>query len=161
MCRRGIAASYRAANRMAFRRTPSPAPCYPPGVTSDPAETRPDPAADPGPPEAGLQDDGRQDDGRQDYDRSADGPPVDATALLRMAIGFYGIVVVFALGYALISGGLGTLLGAEPPTLPALVGGLGLGLALVLLSRVGARAWPPMLRMSEALADLIASGAIS
>jgi membrane protease YdiL (CAAX protease family) len=72
-----------------------------------------------------------------------------------MALGFYGVVAVFAVGYALFSGGLGTLFGRRMPELPGLLAGLGLGLALVLLSRVGARAWPPMRKMSEALADLL------
>jgi len=75
--------------------------------------------------------------------------------LLRMALAFYGVVALFAFGYALFSGGLGTLLGSRLPGVPDLVIGIGLGVVLVVLSRVGARAWPAMGRMSETLADLL------
>ena len=76
-------------------------------------------------------------------------------AILKMALGFYGVVAVFAFGYALFSGGLASLFGTRSLELPGLLAGLGLGVALVLLSRVGARAWPPMRKMSETLADLL------
>lgn len=75
--------------------------------------------------------------------------------LLHVAAPFYGVVVLFAFGYALFSGGLPDLFGEAAPTLPGLVGALGLGLALVVLARVGNRSWRPMTRLTEALAEWI------
>jgi membrane protease YdiL (CAAX protease family) len=78
---------------------------------------------------------------------------------MRMALPFYGVVTLFAVGYALFSGGLGDLLALfafDDPDLPwEVLGGLGIGLTLVLLTRVGARGWRPMARLTDRLADLL------
>jgi membrane protease YdiL (CAAX protease family) len=87
--------------------------------------------------------------------------PAPAPSLLRLALPFYGIVVVFAFGYALFSGGILALLVTLDPTRdPArlaagLAGAVGIALALVVLTRVATRAWRPFGRMSESLTTLI------
>jgi membrane protease YdiL (CAAX protease family) len=70
-------------------------------------------------------------------------------------------VALFAFGYALFSGGLPALLRTLDPTrepgrlAAGLAGALGIALALVLLTRVGARAWRPFARMTDGLAEMI------
>jgi membrane protease YdiL (CAAX protease family) len=82
-------------------------------------------------------------------------PRTRGAELVRLALPFYGVVALFAFGYALFSGVLDRLFGESWPNLAGLGVGVGLGLALVVLSRVGARGWAPMARMTDSLAELI------
>ena len=66
----------------------------------------------------------------------------DVRWLVRMALVFYGIVALFALGFSLFSGSIGSLFAEKLPNVGNLLGGLGVGLAIVALTRVGFRAWP-------------------
>jgi len=75
--------------------------------------------------------------------------------LVRLALPFYGLVALFAFGYALFTNHLATLFGEAAPTGPHLVVAAGVGLALVPLARVGARAWRPMTRAVDALAGFL------
>jgi membrane protease YdiL (CAAX protease family) len=75
--------------------------------------------------------------------------------LLRLAVPFYGIVALFALGYALFTNQITLLFGEQMPTLAHLAAGLGVGLALVGLTRALTRSWAPMTRMADGLSDLL------
>ena len=76
-------------------------------------------------------------------------------SLLRIAAVVYGVIVVFAFGFAFLQKQLGTLFGEALPTGTHLLAGLGVGLALVVLSRLAARSWPPMTHLVDGLADVI------
>jgi hypothetical protein len=76
-------------------------------------------------------------------------------AWLRLATGFYALVALFAAGFALFTHGWKTLFGETSAEGAELLGGLAVGLALVALTRVGARSWRPMTRMADGLADLL------
>lgn len=71
----------------------------------------------------------------------------DGRRLIRLAVAFYGVVTVFAVGYDLfarVRGGAeyeGPLLGFSLPGLPHLAAGLAIGLVLVAVTRVGMKAW--------------------
>jgi len=94
-------------------------------------------------------------------------PPVEPTlesvpredergrALLRIALPFYGIVALFAVGFALFSAGITRLFGEVAARPTGLLGGLGVGLGLVALTRVGASGWAPMVRMTRSLEELV------
>jgi membrane protease YdiL (CAAX protease family) len=89
-----------------------------------------------------------------------DAPPVPPTppgapSFLRLAGGFYAIVTLFALGFALFSENLSTLLGEKPLEWTGVAAAAGIALALVGLVRVGARAWTPMERAARAGAALL------
>jgi membrane protease YdiL (CAAX protease family) len=71
--------------------------------------------------------------------------------MLRFAAGLYGIVTVFALGYALFSGEIGRILGTDYPSVNGLLGALAIAAVLIVLSRVGVQAWTPMRRMADEL----------
>jgi membrane protease YdiL (CAAX protease family) len=71
--------------------------------------------------------------------------------LWRLVAGFYGIVTVFALGYALFSGNLGTVLGERAPSAGGVLGALGIAAGLVVLARVGVHLWPPVARTADAI----------
>ena len=77
-------------------------------------------------------------------------PACPRPSLLRGALAFYGIVGLFAVGYAVFSGGSSTLFGERAAQGKELAAGLGFALVLAALTRVGARAWKPMGRAAEA-----------
>lgn len=81
--------------------------------------------------------------------------PSAGRVLLGMAVPFYALVALFAVGYALFTGGIATLFGETRAEGAELLGGLGVGLGLVALTRVGARSWGPMTRMTDALEGLL------
>jgi membrane protease YdiL (CAAX protease family) len=61
-----------------------------------------------------------------------------------MAIGFYGVVALFAFGYALFSQNLYQFLGDQAPTGAALLGGLAFGAVIVGVTRLGLKVWSVM-----------------
>lgn len=82
-------------------------------------------------------------------------PTRDPWWLVRIAGAVYGAITLFALGYAFLQDQLHTVFGAAWPTGPQWLAGLGVGLALVLLSRIAARVWPPMTRLVDGLTDAV------
>lgn len=63
---------------------------------------------------------------------------------MRLATSFYGVVLLFSIGYALFSdglSGLGALFGEKAPTLPTLLAGIGVGLVIVGVTRLGVKMW--------------------
>ncbi len=80
-------------------------------------------------------------------------PP--ASRIRRVALGFYGIVTLFAVGYALFSGNIKLLFGEREPTLVGLLGALGLAVGLVALWRMGVRLWKPVASATDDLEALI------
>jgi hypothetical protein len=75
--------------------------------------------------------------------------------VLRIALPVYGIVALFAVGYAAFSEHLSTLLGEGSPELKELAAAAGFALVLVALTRVGARAWAPLARAARAGAEVL------
>ena len=69
-------------------------------------------------------------------------PPEAGSGLLRLALGFYGVVTIFAFGYALFSKSLYQIFGEQGPTWPALLGGLAFGGIIVGITRLGLKVWP-------------------
>lgn len=82
-------------------------------------------------------------------------PSRDPWWLVRIAGAVYGAIVLFALGYAFLQDQLHTLFGVAWPTGPQWLAGVGVGLALVLLSRIAARIWPPMTRLVDGLTQAV------
>jgi membrane protease YdiL (CAAX protease family) len=81
--------------------------------------------------------------------------PPRAPSLLRRAVAFYGVVTLFAVGFALFSENLSLLFGEKPLEWKGVLAALGIGLALVGLTRLGARAWKPMGRAARAGAEML------
>ena len=79
----------------------------------------------------------------------------DVRWLVRMALIFYGIVALFALGYALFSGSIGSLFGEKMPNVGNLLGGIGVGVAIVALTRVGVRTWPAIERAAREFSQML------
>ena len=75
--------------------------------------------------------------------------------LVRLAIFFYGVVALFAFGYAIFSGHIGTLLGEGPPRLQHVLAAVGVGLIIVAGSRVGVRIWKPFARAAEVAGGML------
>ncbi len=75
--------------------------------------------------------------------------------LVRLAAGFYGITLLFAVGYALFSGTIRTLFGTQGPSVGHLLAAVGVGGLVVGASHVAARAVPVVDRAWKALADLL------
>ena len=82
-------------------------------------------------------------------------PAGDGRSLVRLAAGFYGLVALFAFGFALFSKNLGTLLGEKPPYWSHVLASIGIGLVLVALSRVGVRVWSSVAGAATELARLL------
>lgn len=82
-------------------------------------------------------------------------PTRAAPSLLGSALAFYGIVTLFAVGYALFSGDVRTLLGERACEPKELAAALGFALALAGLVRVGAKAWKPLGRAAQVGGDLL------
>lgn len=74
---------------------------------------------------------------------------------LGAAVAFYGLVTLFALGYALLSGRPASLVGERWPSAALLAGGVGAGLLLVALSHVASRVWSAAARARETLVQVI------
>jgi membrane protease YdiL (CAAX protease family) len=70
--------------------------------------------------------------------------------LLKRVLPFYGVVTLFAVGYALFSGGAATLLGERACEPKELAAALGIALLLAGLARVGMKGWKPLKRAAEA-----------
>lgn len=82
-------------------------------------------------------------------------PPPRAPSLLRRVLPFYGVVILFALGYSLFSDEIGVLFGDKPLQLKSLAAALGIALGLVAVARVGSRAWAPLERAADAARVLL------
>jgi len=81
------------------------------------------------------------------------------TGMVKLAAGFYGVVLLFAVGYALFSGNheIKLILGTQVPTVPALLAGLGVGLVIVGVVRVGVQVLPAIDNASRALGEILGS----
>ncbi|MFO0933216.1 MAG: CPBP family intramembrane glutamic endopeptidase [Planctomycetota bacterium] len=80
---------------------------------------------------------------------------VPAPGLVRLAAGFYGITVLFAVGYALFSGTIRTLFGTQGPSVGHLLAAVGMGALVVGASHLAARASPVVDRAWQALEALL------
>lgn len=69
-------------------------------------------------------------------------PAPPSSPLVRIAGTFYAVVALFAFGYALFSGGIGSLFGTAAPNIGGLLGGIGIGVVIVAVTRVGVKMWP-------------------
>ena len=69
--------------------------------------------------------------------------PIAGSGIVRLATGFYGVVGLFAVGFALFSDDVGILLmfGEKAPEPAGLLAGIGVGLVIVGVTRVGVRMW--------------------
>jgi membrane protease YdiL (CAAX protease family) len=113
----------------AYHAAPLPTPPAPPALPA----TAPPPAPAPAPARV-----------------AAPGP-----SLVRLAAGFYAITVLFAVGYALFSGTIGTLFGTQGPTVGHILAAVGLGALVVGASHLAARASPVVDRAWKALEALL------
>jgi membrane protease YdiL (CAAX protease family) len=94
--------------------------------------------------------------------RPTGSPPSDV-GLVRLAAAFYGVVTVFALGYAFfdrIQRGSGAIegevfLGLGLPTLGGLLSGIAVGLVIVGVVHVGLRVLPPVETAARIFADIL------
>jgi membrane protease YdiL (CAAX protease family) len=82
-------------------------------------------------------------------------PAVEGRRLLRTAAGFYGITVLFALGYAVFSGTITTVFGEQSPAAGSVLAAVVIGFAIVGLCRLGDHTVPAVRRASDALAKLL------
>jgi membrane protease YdiL (CAAX protease family) len=74
---------------------------------------------------------------------------------VRLAAGFYGVVLLFAVGYATFSGTISTLFGERAPGGGTLLAAVVVGFGIVGLSRLGAVALPTVDRAADALHGLL------
>ncbi|HVG93707.1 MAG TPA: CPBP family intramembrane glutamic endopeptidase [Planctomycetota bacterium] len=84
-------------------------------------------------------------------------PPAPAAGrtLVRYAVGFYAVVLIFAVGYAAFSSGLKTLFGERAPEPGQLLAALALGLGIVGLCHVGDRAFPAVRRAGDSFTEIL------
>lgn len=87
--------------------------------------------------------------------------PTDEPRLLRLAVGFYAIVTVFAIGYALFSGGLRTLFGESFPGPGNVLAAILVAAGVVGLCHLGDRIFPQVRRAGDALIGLLGPISIS
>ena len=74
-------------------------------------------------------------------------PEASGRQLIGLAMRLYALVILFAFGCSLFSGHIGTFLGEHPfPGIPPLLGGIAVGLAIVALTRIGAKLLLPVAR---------------
>jgi membrane protease YdiL (CAAX protease family) len=86
----------------------------------------------------------------------ATGPTAErGWSLLRAAGVFYGIVVLFAFGYAVFSGTSKTLFGEQAPSGAWILGGIGVGLAVVAACHLGRRSMAFLERAADALTEVL------
>ncbi len=88
-------------------------------------------------------------------------PPTDEPRLLRLAIGFYAIVTVFSVGYALFSGGLGTLFGDSFPSAGNVLASVLVAAGVVGMCHLGDRLFPQVRRAGDALIGLLGPVSVS
>jgi hypothetical protein len=67
----------------------------------------------------------------------------------------YGVVAVFAVGFALFSGAASRLLGDQAPNPAELLAGLAVGGILAAATLLGERAWGPFARATKALTEML------
>jgi len=82
-------------------------------------------------------------------------PEERARSILRPAVTFYGVVVLFALGYAVFSGQSGVLFGEKAPTLLWLLAGIATGLVVVAACHLARRTIRSFDRAADAISDLL------
>jgi membrane protease YdiL (CAAX protease family) len=82
-------------------------------------------------------------------------PGARARSILRPAATFYGIVVLFAAGYAVFSNKSSVLFGEQAPTPLWLLAGVGAGLVVVALCHLGRKTVPALDRAADALIDIL------
>jgi membrane protease YdiL (CAAX protease family) len=74
---------------------------------------------------------------------------------VRMALGFYGIVFLFAFGYALFSGTIATLFGEQYPSGGSVLFGIFVGLGIVGVCQMGLRTLPWIRRSADTITELV------
>ncbi len=87
--------------------------------------------------------------------------PTEEPRLLRLAIGFYAIVTVFAIGYALFSGGLRTLFGVAFPSAANVLAAILVAVGVVGMCHLGDRIFPQVRRAGDALIGLLGPVSVS
>ena len=76
-------------------------------------------------------------------------------SVLQTALGFYGIVIVFASGYAFFSGQIKTLFGESWPGLGHVLSAVAVGLGVVILTRLGDRLLSWVRRANDEFRELL------
>lgn len=87
--------------------------------------------------------------------------PTEEPRLLRLAFGFYAIVTLFAIGYALFSGGLGRLFGEAFPSAANVLAAILVAAGVVGMCHLGDRIFPQVRRAGDALIDLLGPVSVS
>jgi membrane protease YdiL (CAAX protease family) len=82
-------------------------------------------------------------------------PEARARSILRPAATFYGVVALFAAGYAVFSERSSILFGERAPTVLWLLAGIGAGLVVVAICHLGRRTVSAIDRAADALIDIL------